>query len=238
MRNINLYSYQDKPFTINRNKGIYPLNDPGMERYISYESHNINYLKETNPKVFRQIINKDDEDIPESMKKAIENIGISKFEKEFVKDSLEVEPQLFNKEEGQKENSKEATQDLDNAKKAKEELLKRLKPKAKEFLLGKGKRRLPPIKVNRSVALPKSYSKQHRGNNHLVETEKTNTQTSVPKKKLPEIMNNPKLKFKPIISNINLLSSKEFGSEYNPYGSFTQTGDYIGTNIYGAKFSH
>ena len=55
---------------------------------------------------------------------------------------------------------------------------------------------------------------------------------------LPELMKSQKLRYKPIISNIRLINSKEFSTNYCPYPSFMKTGDCIRTNVYGAKFCH
>lgn len=72
MYNINMYTYQKEPFTKTRRYGIHPLDDPGLDTYTGPESHCVNYLYRTNPKVFRHIIHTDYETIMNQQKELID----------------------------------------------------------------------------------------------------------------------------------------------------------------------
>ena len=56
MYNIDIYSYWKKPFSETKKFNIYPLDDKGRRKYYSNQSHNVHYLKRTDPFVFKSII--------------------------------------------------------------------------------------------------------------------------------------------------------------------------------------
>ncbi|MCQ2820253.1 MAG: hypothetical protein MJ252_23555 [archaeon] len=72
MYNIDMYTYQKDPFTITKKVGIHPLDDPGLVTYVGKESHNYNYLKRTNPKVFKHILLKDYETVIKEQNELLE----------------------------------------------------------------------------------------------------------------------------------------------------------------------
>ena len=53
MYNIDLYSYWKEPYTRTRKFTIHPLDEPGLEKYFSSESHVVHYLDRTDPFVFK-----------------------------------------------------------------------------------------------------------------------------------------------------------------------------------------
>ena len=59
MYNIDIYSYWKKPFSFGKDFSIRPLDDPGKEKYYSKDSHNVHYLKRTDPFVFKSIVGVD-----------------------------------------------------------------------------------------------------------------------------------------------------------------------------------
>ena len=71
MYNIDMYTYQNKPFCRSRKYGIHPLDEPGYEKYLSTESHAVNYLSRTNPKVLKHIIGTDFEAITSEQKRKL-----------------------------------------------------------------------------------------------------------------------------------------------------------------------
>lgn len=240
MRNIDMYTYKDKPFNTYRRKEIYPLNDPGFNKYISYESHNVNYLKLINPKVYKHILNLNDADIPEEMKQAAQNTN-SRYDRNY-KDSENIpDSQQQIQSEGNEQSAKPTLKPENENNKVcftdrNENITKSVQAnkRAKKVMpLRYRKRKLPPISVSKTAELknPRNYL---TGNEQGEEEE-----TKEPKKlTLPEIMEKTRNKYKSIISNIHLINSKEFGPEYSPFSSVLKTGDLVRTNFYGAKFQH
>lgn len=251
-----MYQYKDKPFIIYRKNEIYPLNDEGFEKYISLESHNTNYLKLLNPKVYRHVFNMNDPDIPEGMRLAAEHVRMnSKY------DGFRTE--TFNKEEEKRpikiiENTEPIQENTNQkAEVKKEEIPKKeevkIEPKSKTYKKPSGHRRiftdlnqnLPPISLKQSY----NFSLRKRRRNRIINTEvepvdvkKSLDVESIqqkPKRKLrlPEIMKTS-IDFNPIITTIRTGNQKEFGPKYCPFSSYIKTGDYIGTNVFGAKFNH
>lgn len=78
MYNIDMYTYWKKPYLTNRKYGIHPLDDPGFEKYIGPESHNVNYLSRINPKVLKNIIGEDYETVVNRQKERIKEINSEK----------------------------------------------------------------------------------------------------------------------------------------------------------------
>ena len=56
MYNIDYFTYWKKPFVKVNRIGIYPLDDPGREKYYSKESYTHRYLRQCDPEVFNQIV--------------------------------------------------------------------------------------------------------------------------------------------------------------------------------------
>lgn len=71
MYNIDMYTYQKKLFCRSRKFGIHPLDEPGYEKYLSTDSHVVNYLSRTNPKVLKYIIGTDFETITSEQKRKL-----------------------------------------------------------------------------------------------------------------------------------------------------------------------
>lgn len=233
MRNIDLYTYKDEPFTIYRRNGIYPLNNKGKERYISNISHNYNYHKLINPKVYRQIISVDDTSIPLSMREKMWVDTPNPFKENHMPCKTEADLPVKVSENIENENKIEQPP-VEEKKEEKKPIAKTVRSKTLKKKLRFKK--LPAISLNNSIALPKLE-------NEKIEDEPCQTEGNVlenhhKKLTLPELMKSQKLRYKPIISNIRLINSKEFSTNYCPYPSFMKTGDCIRTNVYGAKFCH
>ena len=93
MYNIDLYSYYKKPFCRSKKFTIHPIDEPGLEKYYSPDSHVTHYLKRTDPFVFRSILGMDYNSLidfqkseikaietPDSLK-TLENIKSKNYEK-------------------------------------------------------------------------------------------------------------------------------------------------------------
>lgn len=236
MRNIDLYKYKDEPFTIYRKKGIYTLNDEGKKRYISDISHNYNYVDIKDPRVYRQIVSVKDESVPLSMREIMWVNRPNPFENEEIFNTEPGIPIPVTQTEKIVEEQKTEPQPQTEIKKE-ENICRTEQPKAiKRKIKGKCKRKLPPINLNKSTALPKIENEKVE--NAPCETEGNVLMKNHKKLTLPDVMKSQSLKYKTIIANIHLIGSKEFGPNYNPYASCTKTGDTIRTNVYGAKFQH
>ena len=75
MYNIDLYSYWKKPFSNSKKYAIHPLDDEGKEKYYSNQSHNIHYLKKTDPFVFKSILGVDYDTLVKQQKDDIAQIN-------------------------------------------------------------------------------------------------------------------------------------------------------------------
>ena len=72
MYNIDLYTYEKKPFIRGKKFKIHPLDNPGKEKYFSQESHCTHYLKRTDPFVFKSILGIDYDTLVKLQKNDIE----------------------------------------------------------------------------------------------------------------------------------------------------------------------
>ena len=254
MRNINMYSYEDKPFIVYRKNEIYKLNDPGFEKYTSNESHNVNYLKLSNPKVYRHVFDMSDPFIPEGMKKDAERVRAHcRYEFASTGDFYSKEESKKNKKKNpvkiivdhppKKENEQKEMESLQPP----EKCLTSVKEASTKRIFSQPKRNLPPINVSQSFSL-KNLRRRNRRRKVVIENEDNRelkhsvvltSPQPIRKKKLtlPEIMKTS-IDFMPQITTIRIGNSKEFGPKYCPFSSYIKTGDYIGTNVYGAKFNH
>jgi hypothetical protein len=88
MYNIDLYSYWKKPFAQSKKYAIHPLDDEGKEQYYSKESHNVHYLKRTDPFVFKSILGVDYDTLVRQQKEDIANIN--QLKSPLVKDQQEL----------------------------------------------------------------------------------------------------------------------------------------------------
>lgn len=70
MRNIDMYTYKEMPINDQSKYHIHPLNEKGLNHYLSYNGHIANYLKETEPKVIKYLI--DLNKVPDYIKKSVE----------------------------------------------------------------------------------------------------------------------------------------------------------------------
>ena len=242
MRNIDMYTYREKPFNVYRKKEIYPLNDPGLKKYISYDSHNANYLKLINPKVFKYILKMNDEDIPDGMKKAaLDSNEPSKFDLDVIKREKETKKEEQPIKEDAKEDKDQhlASSQRDNVcMTEKNEPKKEKQLENKRLFLKKFKRkRLPPLNVHRTCEI--TSPSQGKDKNSLKFSSDFKDITGISKRSsLPEVMMTNPSRFKTTISNIHILNSKEFGEKYNPFSTVLKTGDTVGINFYGARFNH
>ena len=73
MYNINMYSYTGIPYSRERTFTIHPLNDPGFKTYTGPDSHNVNYVSQINPKVFKQIVGVDYDTLISQQQHIIQN---------------------------------------------------------------------------------------------------------------------------------------------------------------------
>lgn len=71
MYNINLYSYQKKPYNIEKTYTVHTLDEPGVEKFYSDQSHNFHYLKRTDPFVFKSIVGMDYDTLVKQQKEDI-----------------------------------------------------------------------------------------------------------------------------------------------------------------------
>ena len=81
MYNIDIYSYWKKPFSKIKQSTIHPLDDPGKEKYYSKESHNVHYLKRTDPFVFKSITGLDYNTLVRQQKQDLEMLKNAEEEK-------------------------------------------------------------------------------------------------------------------------------------------------------------
>ena len=78
MYNIDLYSYWKEPYTRTRKHTIHPLDDPGLEKYYSDQSHLVHYLKRTDPFVFKSIVGVDYETLVKQQEDTIRQMNTQK----------------------------------------------------------------------------------------------------------------------------------------------------------------
>jgi hypothetical protein len=89
MYNIDLYSYWKEPYTRTRKFTIHPLDEPGLEKYFSSESHVVHYLDRTDPFVFKSIVGVDYETLVKQQEEKIRQINEEKLEKSGKKIEIE-----------------------------------------------------------------------------------------------------------------------------------------------------
>jgi hypothetical protein len=89
MYNIDLYSYWKEPYTRTRKYTIHPLDEPGLEKYFSSESHVVHYLDRTDPFVFKSIVGVDYETLVKQQEEKIRQINQEKLEKSGKKIEIE-----------------------------------------------------------------------------------------------------------------------------------------------------
>ena len=89
MYNIDLYSYWKEPYTRTRKFTIHPLDEPGLEKYFSSESHVVHYLDRTDPFVFKSIVGVDYETLVKQQEEKIRQINQEKLEKSGKKIEIE-----------------------------------------------------------------------------------------------------------------------------------------------------
>ena len=89
MYNIDLYSYWKEPYTRTRKFTIHPLDEPGLEKYFSSESHVVHYLDRTDPFVFKSIVGVDYETLVKQQEEKIRQMNEEKLEKSGKKIEIE-----------------------------------------------------------------------------------------------------------------------------------------------------
>ncbi len=89
MYNIDLYSYWKEPYTRTRKYTIHPLDEPGLEKYFSSESHVVHYLDRTDPFVFKSIVGVVYETLVKQQEEKIRQINQEKLEKSGKKIEIE-----------------------------------------------------------------------------------------------------------------------------------------------------
>ena len=75
MYNIDLYSYWKEPYTRTKKFTIHPLDEPGLEKYLSKDSHVVHYLERTDPFVFKSIVGVDYETLVKQQEDKIREIN-------------------------------------------------------------------------------------------------------------------------------------------------------------------
>ena len=78
MYNIDLYSYWKEPYTRTRKHTIHPLDEPGLEKYYSDQSHLVHYLHRTDPFVFKSIVGVDYETLVKQQEDKIREMNADK----------------------------------------------------------------------------------------------------------------------------------------------------------------
>ena len=91
MYNIDIYSYWNKPFSRGKDFSIRPLDDPGTETYYSKNSHNVHYLKRTDPFVFKSIVGVDYNTLVRQQKEDIAMLHEAEAQKASKKAPLPIE---------------------------------------------------------------------------------------------------------------------------------------------------
>ena len=89
MYNIDLYSYWKEPYTRTRKFTIHPLDEPGLKKYYSDQSHLVHYLHRTDPFVFKSIVGVDYETLVKQQEEKIRQINEEKLEKSGKKIEIE-----------------------------------------------------------------------------------------------------------------------------------------------------
>lgn len=68
MFDIDYFTYRKEPFTCLNTIGIHPLDDKGLEKYLSKDSYTHSYLKRTSPYIIESLFNDEKEDDLENKK--------------------------------------------------------------------------------------------------------------------------------------------------------------------------
>ena len=114
MYNIDLYSYWKEPYTRTRKFTIHPLDEPGLEKYFSSESHVVHYLDRTDPFVFKSIVGVDYETLVKQQEEKIRQINEEKLEKSGKKIEIETNNKIPMKTVKFEETKKNENDNFDN----------------------------------------------------------------------------------------------------------------------------
>ena len=106
MYNIDLYSYWKEPYTRTKKFTIHPLDEPGLEKYLSKDSHVVHYLERTDPFVFKSIVGVDYETLVKQQEDKIRQINEEKMLKSGKNLQIETKETIPNKKTVQFEESK------------------------------------------------------------------------------------------------------------------------------------
>ena len=68
MFDIDYFTYRKEPFTVLNTIGIHPLDDKGLEKYLSKDSYTHSYLKRTSPYIIESILKNEEEGDAENKK--------------------------------------------------------------------------------------------------------------------------------------------------------------------------
>ena len=68
MFDIDYFTYRKEPFTVLNTIGIHPLDDKGLEKYLSKDSYTHSYLRRTSPYIVESMLKDEEEEDTENKK--------------------------------------------------------------------------------------------------------------------------------------------------------------------------
>ena len=221
MFDIDYFTYRKEPFTCLNSIGIHPLDDKGLEKYLSKDSYTHSYLRRTSPYIIESILKEEEEEDTENKKTQDKVSTLNQGSKSNKTKKNSVEKKAKNNFEDKNKNTLNSSkQNLNNTRTVTEgssvDKVKLLNQKYK-------------FKTNKNLASTNYYN-THKDNEHTKKTfrdnglavsmDRTNYNNRYKlklkntKNKLPLLMSQSNAK-----NTITWITgySKEMGENYNPY---------------------